>query len=47
MNWILHDYRSKLKKNKGLAGSGAASGFGIATFEMSGLIYLVILGWVM
>jgi uncharacterized sodium:solute symporter family permease YidK len=30
----------------GLAGSGAASGIGTATFELSALLVLIILGWV-
>ena len=30
----------------GLAGSGAASGIGIATFEMNAIFILMLLGWV-
>jgi DUF1365 family protein len=33
-------------KRKGLAGSGAASGLGIAGFELTALYVLILLGWV-
>ena len=33
------------QKNQGLAGSGAASGVAIASYEMNAIFILMILGW--
>ena len=44
--FFLFSYKTSfVSKNQGLAGSGAASGVAIASYEMNAIFILMILGW--
>ena len=44
--FFLFSYKTSIvSKNQGLAGSGAASGVAIASYEMNAIFILMILGW--